>query len=90
MSVTVHLPTYLQPCAGGARIVPVEGSTAAECLADLVRRYPDMTGMLYSSQGRLHDYVSVSIGENFIFGDELSRPVKDGAQMHVLYILGGG
>ena len=90
MSATVHLPAYLQQYTGGAAEVRVEGTTAAECLRHLVQQFPDLTRMLFASEGRLHDYVSVYVNEQFAFGEELSRPVKDGDILHILYILGGG
>ena len=90
MSVKVNIPAYLQPYVDSAESVDVTGGTAAECLTDLVQRYPGMGKMLFAGEGRLLDYVSVYVNGQFAYGEELSRPVSDGGEMHILYILGGG
>ncbi len=90
MSVKVNVPAYLQPYVGNAESVEVSGSTAAECLTSLVEQYPGMGKMLFAEEGRLLDYVSVYVNGQFAYGEELSRPVSDGGEMHILYILGGG
>lgn len=84
------MPAYLQPYVGGAESVAVSGSTASECLTNLVERHPDMGKMLFAQEGRLLDYVSVYLNGQFAYADELARPVQDGDEMHILYVLGGG
>jgi hypothetical protein len=90
MSVKVHLPVYLRPYAGDAEVVEVNGETAAASIGDLVARFPDIDKMLFAAPGQLHDYVSVFLDGEFAQGDELSRAVADGAELHLLYLLGGG
>ena len=90
MSVKVNIPAYLQPYVDGAESVEVSGGTAAECLTDLVEKYPGMGKMLFAEEGGLLDYVSVYVDGQFAYAEELARPVSDGGEMHILYILGGG
>jgi len=90
MSVKVNIPSYLQPYTGNQQVVEVSGSTAGECLQDLVERHPEMARMLYEPDGRLLDYVSIFLNGEYAHVDELAKPVCDGDELHVLYILGGG
>ena len=90
MSAKISIPTYLHPYTGGSDAVEVAGSTIAECLDHLVEQYPEINAMLYTQEGRLFDYVSIYVNGEFAQADELARPVTDGDELHILYILGGG
>ncbi len=90
MTVKINVPAYLQPYTGNSETVAVSGKTAAECLTHLVELYPDIKKMLFAEEGKLLDYVSVYLNGDFAYGEELEKPVGDGDELHVLYILGGG
>jgi len=90
MSVKINIPSYLQPYTTEQEVVEVSGSTAGECLDRLVERFPDISQMLYVREGELFDYVSIYVNGEFASTDESARPVKDGDELHILYILGGG
>ncbi len=90
MSVKIHLPAYLRQYAGDAETVEVSGETAAACIDGLVARFPEIDRMLFAGPGQLHDYVSVFLNGEFACGEELDRKVEDGADVHLLYLLGGG
>jgi len=90
MSVKINIPSYLQPYTSQQEVVEVPGSTVEECLDHLVERFPDISRMLYVQEGELFDYVSIYVNGEFACTDELARPVKDGDELHILYILGGG
>lgn len=90
MSVKINIPSYLQPHTGGYDTVEVNGSTTAECLNHLTEQFPDISKALFTEEGRLLDYVSVYLNGEFANETELSRPISDGDELHVLYLLGGG
>jgi len=90
MSVKINIPSYFQTYTSEQEVVEVPGSTAGECLDRLVERFPDIGRMLYAREGELFDYVSIYVNGEFASTDELARPVKDGDELHILYILGGG
>jgi len=46
--------------------------------------------MVFAKEGKLLDYVSIYVDGEFAYGDELAKPVKDGDELHVVYIIGGG
>jgi molybdopterin converting factor small subunit len=46
--------------------------------------------MLVDDSGRLHSYVGIYINGQDAFPGEMSKPVKSGDEIHVLYALAGG
>ena len=90
MSVKINIPSYLQPHTNDKEVVEVDGSSVNECLNHLTKQFPDMRKMVFAKDGRLLDYVSIYVDGNFAYADELAKPVKDGDELHILYILGGG
>ncbi len=90
MSIKVNVPSYLKSYANDAEVVEVNGGTVSECLGHLVEQYPSMKKMLFTKEGKLLDYVSIYVDGEFAYGDELAKPVKDGDELHILYIIGGG
>jgi len=90
MSVKINIPSYLQPYVNDSEVVEVPGNTAEECLTRLVEQFPGMGKMLFAREGKLHDHVSIYVNGEVAYADELAKPVGDGDELHVLYILGGG
>ncbi|UCB42641.1 MAG: MoaD/ThiS family protein [Dehalococcoidales bacterium] len=90
MSVKINIPSYLQSFTGGDEVVEVTGSTIAECIDHLIGQFPDISKVLFAKEGKLLDYVSVYLNGEFADAAELTRPVNDGDDLHILYLLGGG
>ncbi|MFC2005506.1 MoaD/ThiS family protein [Chloroflexota bacterium] len=90
MSIKIELPSYLQPYTNNMEIIEVSGSTVGECLNHLVKQFAEMGKMLYDKDGRLFDYVVIFINGEEAYPEELVKPVKDGDELYVAYIIGGG
>ena len=90
MSIKINIPSYLQVYTDNSGEVEVNGSTVSECLNHLVKQLPVMEKMLFAKEGKLLDYVSIYVDGEFAYADELAKPVKDGDELHILYIIGGG
>ncbi len=90
MSVKLNIPSYLQPYTNDTGVVEVDGSTVSECLNRLVTQFPSIGKMVFAKEGKLLDYVSIYVDEEFAYGDELDGPVKDGDELQIVYIIGGG
>jgi molybdopterin converting factor small subunit len=90
MSVKISMPIFLQPFTGNKDSVEVEGETVGECLGVLMKTYPDVRKMLVDDKGKLHSYVGVYINGQDAFPGEMSKRVKSGDEIHVLYALAGG
>ena len=90
MSVKVTLPSYLQSFTNDKATIEVNGNTVKECLDHLVEQFPAINKKIYDKAGKMHDYASVYVDGEFAYGDELDKPVKDGDELHIVYIIGGG
>jgi MoaD family protein len=90
MGVKISIPSYLQAFSGDSDVVEVTGKTTGECLLSLSKRFPDIGSKIFNEGGELIDYVNIYVNGEFINSDELTKPVNDGDELHVFYILGGG
>ena len=90
MSIKVDIPSYLQPFTDDREAVEVNGSTVSECLNHLVRQFPDVEKVLLAENGELLDDIGIYVNGEDAYPDELAKPVKDGDELYVLYIIAGG
>ena len=90
MSIRINMPIFLQPFTENKETFEAEGETVAECLGVLMKTYPDVRKMLVDDNGKLHSYVGIYINGQDAFPGEMSRKVKAGDEIHVLYALAGG
>ena len=90
MSVKINIPGYLQPFTNNREEVEVNGSSVGGCLSHLVKQFPGIEKMLLAKNGKLFDYVNIFINGEDTYPDELDKPIKDGDELHVIYIIGGG
>ena len=90
MSISIVMPTYLQPYTDNKEAVEVKGDTLGGCLDDLIERYPGIEQMLFDGKGKLHTYVGVYINGQDAYPDPLQKKMKDGDEIHAIYIIGGG
>ncbi len=90
MSVKIDIPSYLQPLTNNMEVVEVNGGTVGGCLDHLVKQFPDIEKMLFAKNGKLFDYVGIYVNGEDAYPEELTKPVKDGDELHILYIIGGG
>ncbi|MFH1652186.1 MAG: MoaD/ThiS family protein [Chloroflexota bacterium] len=71
--------------------VEVSGSTVGECLRDLTARYPDIAKLVWREEGDLQDYLYIYVNQKKTDDDNiLSRPVRDGDEIHVIVLIEGG
>jgi molybdopterin converting factor small subunit len=80
----------LQRVIGNPAELRVEGATVGECLADLVRRYPDARPIIFDSKGDLHKRFYVFVNQEGMFKADFARPVteKDELLLVVLAVAG--
>ena len=94
MSIKINIPSYLQFLTNNREAVEVNGSTVGECLRELTRQFPDVKKMLFNKNGELHNhllnYVAVSVNGEDVYAGELAKPVKDGDELNIIYIISGG
>ena len=81
----------LQQKTDGAVLVEVRGDSVAECIADLIRRYPDLEGMILFGEDRLLLKWMVYINnQSALSSNVLSYQVKDGDVISLLPMVAGG
>jgi molybdopterin synthase sulfur carrier subunit len=90
MGIKIHIPSYLQPYTNDKEVTEVTGGNVGECLNNLIKQFPNIKKMLFDKENRLHSYIGVYLNGEDIYPDILTEPVKNGAELHLLYIIGGG
>ena len=90
MTVTVRIPPTLRTETGGEREVPATGSTVAEVLDDLTRRYPELAQRIYADGG-LARFVNAYVdGEDVRTLQGLDTEVSEGSTVILLPAMAGG
>lgn len=90
MSIKTIIPVYLRSLTDDKEEITLDGSTVGECLDQLTEQFPRMKKMLLDSDGNLYDYVSIFINREDAYPNELAKPLKDGDNLHILYVVAGG
>lgn len=91
MAVQFKIPKQLQEKTDGATYIEVRGCTVHDCIADLIRRYPDLTGRILDGEGRILLKWMVYINNKSVIpSNDLSYAVKDGDIITVLPMVAGG
>jgi len=86
MSISQAVPEYSPP----EQLPEVNGKTVKECLDELVKKSPNLERWLFDEKGELHEYLDIYLNKESTYPDLLTKPVKDGDELHILCIIGGG
>lgn len=91
MAVSVRLPTVLRPHASGQSVVEAPSGTVADVVADLVSRFPGMSGHLVNESGQIQRFVNVYVNDEDIrYLDKADTKVGDGDEVTILPAVAGG
>ncbi len=90
MSIKIDIPSYMQSFTNNMEVVEVNGSTVGECLNHLVKQFPGIKGQLLSKDDNLFENIIISINGESAYPEQLAKPVKDGDELNILLIIGGG
>jgi molybdopterin converting factor small subunit len=91
MSVQVRIPTVMRPFTGGESTVEAAGATVAEIVADLQAKHPGLGDRLLDSDGGLHRFVNLFLGDEDIrYLEGLATPVADGSEISIIPAVAGG
>ena len=90
MSINVHIHAAHRHLTGGRTVVKTEGRFVRECLAGLVRQYPDMAEVLFEKEDGLKNEIEIYRNMKSTFPGELAEPVTDGDDLHITLVLAGG
>ncbi|MFH0769674.1 MAG: MoaD/ThiS family protein [Chloroflexota bacterium] len=90
MGVKVNISSILAQSTGNQTVVTVEGSTVAECLDDLIKQFPDLRKSLFDKDGKLHSFLDIYVNKQSAYPETLAKPVKEGDEIHIMFLIGGG
>ena len=88
--IKINIPSYMQSFTNNAGVVEVNGSTVGKCLSHLVKQFPGIKKRLFSKNGDLFENIIISVNGASAYPEQLAKPVKDGDELNILFIIGGG
>jgi molybdopterin converting factor small subunit len=71
-------------------VVKVRGTTVGECLNQLVKQFPSMKKQLFTTTGNLFDNILISVNGESIYPEQLAKPVKEGDELKIVFMISGG
>ena len=90
MSIKISIPSYMKSYTNNTEVVEVNGSTVGECLNHLVKQFLGMKKQLFSKKGSLFENIIISINGESAYPEQLTKPVKDGDELNIMFVIGGG
>ena len=90
MSIKINIPSYMQSFTNNMKAVEVNGSTVGKCLNHLFKQFPGMKKQLFSRGDNLFEYIIISVNGESAYPEQLAKPVKEGDELNILLIVGGG
>jgi molybdopterin converting factor small subunit len=89
--VKIRINSVLQQYYGVPGEIDANGNTVGECLADIIRKYPRARDWLENTAGLLQLVISVNKDRTVSPNEEgLATPVKDGDELGIFALIGGG
>ncbi len=88
--IKINIPAYMQSFTNNMEVVEVNGSTVGECLNHLVKQFPGMKKQLFSKNGNLFENIIISVNGESAYPEQLAKPVKEGDELNIVLIVGGG
>jgi len=90
MSVKINIHRNLRHFTNGQETVEVKGNTVGQCLNDLAQQFPGIEVKLLNKKGKLFSHIDVFVNLESSYPEELAKPVKDGDELSVTLMIGGG
>ncbi len=80
----------MQSFTNNMEVVEVNRNTVGECLNHLIKQFPGMKKQLFSKNGELFEYIIIPVNGESAYPEQLAKPVKDGDELNIVLIIGGG
>jgi len=90
MGIKVNINPTLYQYTNNQGIAEVKGDTVGQCLDHLVKQFPGIEKALFDKKGKLLNYIDIYINGESSYPEELSKPVKEGDELHIVIIIAGG
>ena len=88
MTIKIQVDKHLRQFVSNKYEIAVDAKTVGECLDDLIRQFREIKTRIFDSHGIL--MVLVVVNREMICQESLSRPVSEGDDISIIYIIGGG
>jgi len=88
--IKINIPSYMRSFTNNMEVVEVNGSTVGKCLNHLVKQFPGMKKQLFSKNDNLFENIIISVNGESAYPEQLAKPVKDGDELNIVLIIGGG
>ncbi len=86
--MTVHVPSPLLSYTSAQKEVSASGSTVADVLEDLDRRFPGIRFRMIDEQGSVRPHMKIFVNREQI--DDLGTALAETDEIHILQALSGG
>ena len=90
MSVKVRFSPLLRQFTHGQDLVEATGHNVGDCIESLERQFPGMKKLLCDERGELSSAWDVYVDSCSSYPEGLAKPVKDGDELAIVFLLGGG
>lgn len=91
MGLKILLPTALRHLVGNQDEIELSGGTIGEILNGLVQRYPELKTHLFTSDGKLRNFVNVYVNDDDVrYLQEEQTTVKEGDVVSIVPSIAGG
>ncbi|MFC1899538.1 MoaD/ThiS family protein [Chloroflexota bacterium] len=98
MSIKIKIPlSYVQSFTDDTDfvqlpkdVIEVNGSTIGECLDDLTKQFPTAKKQLFNKSGKLFENIIISVNGESTYPKPLVKPVKDGDELNIVFLVTGG
>jgi len=90
MSAEIELSSIFARYSNNQLNIKVEGNTVGECLKNLFRQYPKLEKLLLTREGKLQHAYDVFINGESSYPREMTKPVRDGDKLNIVFIIQGG
>ena len=90
MSVKLIINPILYKYTNNQSTAEVNGDTVGQCLDQLVKQFPEIEKAIFNKKGKLLNYIDIYVNGKSAYPEELTKPVKDGDELNIAIIVGGG
>jgi molybdopterin converting factor small subunit len=84
----VHIPTPLRSYTNREAVISASGTTVAEILSDIDRRFPGFRFRIINEQDGIREHIKIFVNENQI--QHLNTGTADRDVIHIICALSGG
>ena len=90
MSTKINISPFLYQYTNNQQVTEVNGRTVGQCLDHLVKQFPSIKQGLFDKNGELLGYLDIYVNGKSAYPEELAKPVKDGDELDILFVIVGG